>query len=256
MRAPAEGRVQGRFQQLGDLAGAHHHGASDPGQRPAPDPRRAVAALRGAPRSPRARRDRGRRAFPAGHLHRPQRPRGLRTDDLRHRPGGPLRLRNQPRRPRTSTATRTAGNRWRSETQQIEVAGGEPVEVELRFTRHGPVLYRDPEKNLAYRAAGRVARAGDGAVPGERGVHARPRLGRLSRGDEPLGGALGEPGLRRRRRQHRLEARRAHARASELGRTVACPWRRPVRVGGLSSLRISCPSSSTRRAGGSPPPTR
>ena len=44
-------------------------------------------------------------------------------------------------------------NRWEpmeTETQQVEVAGGEPVEVTLLFTRHGPVLYRDPEKNLAY----------------------------------------------------------------------------------------------------------
>ncbi len=35
------------------------------------------------------------------------------------------------------------------ETQEIDVAGGEPEEVELRFTRHGPVIYTDEEKNLA-----------------------------------------------------------------------------------------------------------
>lgn len=35
------------------------------------------------------------------------------------------------------------------EKQKISVAGGEPEEVELRFTRHGPVIYAGAEKNLA-----------------------------------------------------------------------------------------------------------
>ena len=35
-------------------------------------------------------------------------------------------------------------------TESIPVKGEEPVEVELKFTRHGPVLYDDPEHRVAY----------------------------------------------------------------------------------------------------------
>ncbi|HEX5378892.1 MAG TPA: penicillin acylase family protein [Phenylobacterium sp.] len=33
---------------------------------------------------------------------------------------------------------------------RLEVKGGPPVEATLRFTRHGPVVYTDPQKNRAY----------------------------------------------------------------------------------------------------------
>jgi penicillin amidase len=36
------------------------------------------------------------------------------------------------------------------ERQRIPVKGGEPVEVELKFTRHGPVVYEDPGRRLAF----------------------------------------------------------------------------------------------------------
>src|ERR671916_2956771 len=34
--------------------------------------------------------------------------------------------------------------------QRIPVKGGEPVEVELKFTRHGPVIYEDPGRRVAF----------------------------------------------------------------------------------------------------------
>lgn len=34
--------------------------------------------------------------------------------------------------------------------EQVPVAGGEPVDVELRFTRHGPVIYADAERGTAF----------------------------------------------------------------------------------------------------------
>ncbi|MFD1535977.1 penicillin acylase family protein [Nonomuraea guangzhouensis] len=40
--------------------------------------------------------------------------------------------------------------RFRTTTEQVPVAGGAPVEVELPFTRHGPVLKIDRQRNLAY----------------------------------------------------------------------------------------------------------
>jgi penicillin amidase len=36
------------------------------------------------------------------------------------------------------------------ETQGISVRGDEPVEVELKFTRHGPVIREEPEKGVAF----------------------------------------------------------------------------------------------------------
>jgi penicillin G amidase len=42
--------------------------------------------------------------------------------------------------------------RWepmKTETQTLAVRGGAPVEVTLRYTRHGPVLYEDPSRHLA-----------------------------------------------------------------------------------------------------------
>jgi penicillin amidase len=44
-------------------------------------------------------------------------------------------------------------DRWEPmemETQRIPVKDGEPVEVELRFTRHGPVVYEDAKKRVAF----------------------------------------------------------------------------------------------------------
>jgi penicillin amidase len=45
------------------------------------------------------------------------------------------------------------GGRWEPmevERQQIPVKDTDTAEAELRFTRHGPVIYEDPEKNVAF----------------------------------------------------------------------------------------------------------
>lgn len=42
---------------------------------------------------------------------------------------------------------------WESmdvETETFEIRDGEDQEVELKFTRHGPVIYEDPEENVAF----------------------------------------------------------------------------------------------------------
>jgi len=36
------------------------------------------------------------------------------------------------------------------ERQLVQASGEEPVSVELKFTRHGPVIYEDPAKNVAF----------------------------------------------------------------------------------------------------------
>jgi penicillin G amidase len=43
--------------------------------------------------------------------------------------------------------------RWepmRIVTDTVPVKGGDPVQVELRYTRHGPVIYEDPERHTAF----------------------------------------------------------------------------------------------------------
>jgi penicillin G amidase len=54
--------------------------------------------------------------------------------------------------PEDPSEYRYAG-RWEPmevERQPIPVKGGDPAEAELKFTRHGPVIYQDPEKNVAF----------------------------------------------------------------------------------------------------------
>lgn len=44
-------------------------------------------------------------------------------------------------------------DRWESmevETETLEVRDGNDCDVELKFTRHGPVIYEDPEENVAF----------------------------------------------------------------------------------------------------------
>jgi penicillin amidase len=56
--------------------------------------------------------------------------------------------------------------RWepmKAEKQQIPIKGEEPAEVELKYTRHGPVIYEDPEKRVAF--AVRVAWLEPGMAP-------------------------------------------------------------------------------------------
>ncbi|MGK5544763.1 penicillin acylase family protein [Streptomyces sp. URMC 127] len=47
--------------------------------------------------------------------------------------------------------------------EQVPVAGGDPVEAELRFTRHGPVVHEDPARRTAF--AVRAAWLAPGAAP-------------------------------------------------------------------------------------------
>lgn len=54
--------------------------------------------------------------------------------------------------PKNSSEYRYAG-RWEPmevEKQTIPIKGGEPAEVELKYTRHGPIIYEDPERRVAF----------------------------------------------------------------------------------------------------------
>ena len=115
-------------------------------------------------------------------------------------------------------------------TETVAVRGGEPVEVELKFTRHGPVVHEVARPGRVQRQ-GRLAAARHGALPGQRRPHAGGRLERVPRGGARLGGPGREPGLRGRGRQHRLAAGRACPGPPQLGWPAARPRRRPLRMG-------------------------
>ena len=74
-------------------------GAAPAGQRPAPQPPAAVAALHRAPERAGLERHRRRRAGPARRRRRPQRAHRVRVHHRRHRPAGPLRRAARPGEP-------------------------------------------------------------------------------------------------------------------------------------------------------------
>ena len=53
------------------------------------------------------------------------------------------------RRTPASTAIRTRSNRWRSFVKRLKSRAA-PREVDLLFTRHGPVVYADPQQRRAF----------------------------------------------------------------------------------------------------------
>jgi acyl-homoserine lactone acylase PvdQ len=125
--------------------------------------------------------------------------------------------------------------RWepmRIVTDTVPVKGGDPVQVELRYTRHGPVIDEDPERHTAF--AVRTAWLEPGMAP---------YLGSMdymhaTNWDEFLAamnrwGAAGAPAVRRPGRQHRMEAGRPDPDPAELDGYPSGPRGRQLRVGRL-----------------------
>ncbi|HSP13642.1 MAG TPA: penicillin acylase family protein [Thermoanaerobaculia bacterium] len=79
-----------------------------------------------------------------------------------------------PRQYRTESGWRD----MRVERERIAVKGGKPVDVEIEFTRHGPVVWRDTNRALALRWAG--------AEPGTAGYLASLALDRAKNWNEFL----------------------------------------------------------------------
>ena len=113
--------------------------------------------------------------------------------------------------------------------------------IELRFTRHGPVIYQDEATAPCLRPEVGRQRAG------RRGLPRRLAVARASNREEFLKAlrslevARRELGLRRRGRQHRLGRGRADAGSQGLGRPAAgARRRRPVRMARLLAASRSC----------------
>ena len=115
----------------------------------------------------------------------------------------------------------------------VPVKGGEDVEVELRYTRHGPVIYEDVERYTAFAVRAAWLEPGMapylGSMDYMRATNWDEFLAAMNRwGAPPENQVFADPSG-----QHRLEAGRAHSDPAQLERHAAGARRRPLRVGGL-----------------------
>ena len=115
----------------------------------------------------------------------------------------------------------------------IPVKGEKPEAVELKYTRHGPVLFEDRANRQGLRAARGVAGAGRRAVSRQPADESGDDLGGVPRGVQLQPHAGGEHGVGRSQRHDRLAGGRHSAAAPQLERPAAGARRRPLRVGRL-----------------------
>ncbi len=127
-------------------------------------------------------------------------------------------------------------DRWEPMTvieESVPILDAAATTVTLKFTRHGPVIFEDPSHHRAFAARLGWLEPGMapyfGSIEYMRAQNWREFVGEL----KSLGRAVGESGLCRYRRQHRLQARRFISAPDELGRIAASAGRRPLRVGRL-----------------------
>ncbi len=73
--------------------------------------------------------------------------------------------------------------------EEAQVKGAPTQTLELKFTRHGPVIFVDAEKNRAYAVRSAWLEPGMAPYFGQHRLHAREELGAVSRCDESLGRA-------------------------------------------------------------------
>ena len=86
-------------------------------------------------------------------------------------------------------------------------------EVELKFTRHGPVIHVDAANNRAFAVRSIWFEPGTSAYFGSSDYMTAKDWNGFLTAMQPLGRAVGEPGLCRHQGQYRLGRRRPHAEA-------------------------------------------
>ena len=126
--------------------------------------------------------------------------------------------------------------RWeamRVTTDTIPVKGEKPATVELKYTRHGPVIFEDAANHKAYALRAAWMEIGSRALPGQPPHEPGPHVGGVPRGLRLQPHAGGEHGLGGPHRHHRLAGGRHPAAAAELERAAASARRWPLRVGWL-----------------------
>jgi acyl-homoserine lactone acylase PvdQ len=128
------------------------------------------------------------------------------------------------------------GEGWeemREMTEMVAVKGHPDQAVTLKFTRHGPVVFEDTERHLAYAVRSVWFEPGASAYLTSLAYMGAQVARRVRAGAAWLGDALGEPCLCGYRGQHGLVRGGAGADPAELGRAAAGARRRALRVGGV-----------------------
>ena len=128
--------------------------------------------------------------------------------------------------------------RWepmRVTTDTVAVKGEKPATVELKHTRHGPVIFEDAANHKAYALRAAWMEPRFGAVSRQPADEPGPHLGGVPRGVRLQPDAGGEHGVGRSHGHDRLAGGRDSAAAAQLERAAAGAGRRPLRVGRLSA---------------------
>ena len=121
--------------------------------------------------------------------------------------------------------------------ETIEVKGEAPRDVELRFTRHGPVLALDAAKGRAFAMRTVWNEPGVSGYLGSSRMWRAQVVGRFQVRARRLGRAAAQSRLRGHQGKYRLGTGRHHADPSQLGRVDAGAGRRPLRMAGISQWR-------------------
>ena len=133
-----------------------------------------------------------------------------------HRSGRPLRLRAESSEREPVQVPRRLGGHEDRSSETIEVKGEQPRTVELRFTRHGPVLAKDDAKQKAFAMRSVWFEPGTSAYFGSSDYMTAQNWNGFLEAMNRWGAPVREPGLCGYRRQHRLGSGRPDAEAREL----------------------------------------
>ena len=138
--------------------------------------------------------------------------------------------------------------RMQVERTTIAIHQDTPRAVDLRFMRHGPVIYTDKARRRAFALRWVGLEPGTAGYPASLSPQHGAQLDGIPQRGRTLEGAAENPRIRRRRWEHRLGRRRACAGAARVGGLLPC--RAPT----ASSRDVfcrpgTCPSFSIRRAG-------
>ena len=108
--------------------------------------------------------------------------------------------------------------------ETIAVKDEPAVTVELKYTRHGPVLFEDTASHTAYALRAAWMDIGSAAVSRQPAHGPGNDMGRVSRRLQLQSDSVGKHGLGRHRQEHRVSGRRRVTDSAELERPRAGAW--------------------------------
>ncbi len=128
---------------------------------------------------------------------------------------------------------RGAWESMRTVRESIPVKGRDPETVTLKYTRHGPVVFEDTARGLAYAVRAAWMEPGGAPYLASLRMDQARTLGGVPRGVQLQQHPGREHGLGRREGKHRLAGRGNRPDPPQLQRARARPRRRSIRVGGI-----------------------